>query len=635
MLSACHRMYQVALVLLIALGQLSLTYAFYVPGLAPQDFAIGDVVPLKAVKMTSVKTQLPYEYYSLPFCDPENTKVASENLGEKLRGDRIQTTPYKIEVMKNQTCSVLCSKTYTKQQSAQFSKRIDQSYFVHWMMDNLPSGTRVVRSNGKPMLFDGYPLGMLGSAVKGLPPKNTYINNHVDIKISYHETEPEGSIRQFRIVSFEVIPLSISEEILTPREDNTCSLSTDELKYKAIYKDKGTTVFWTYSVEWMKSDIPWASRWDLYLSMSDTKVHWLSMLNSLLIVLFLSGIVAVIIIRTLRRDIARYNNLDDDDASIEEYGWKLVHGDVFRSPRYHMLLCAIVGTGVQGLGMSSIVLTMAMLGFLSPSSRGSFAQMSLATFVVMGLFAGYFSGRLYKTLKGKNWKKAALMTAGLFPTILLATVLALNMLIWGQKSSGAVPVTAMITIVIIWASVFPLVFLGYFFGYRKQPYDHPVRTNQIPRQVPEQNWYMNTLVAMLMAGTLPFGATFIEFYFIFSAIWQNQIYYLFGFLFLVFFILIICCSEVTICMIYFQLCAEDYNWWWRAICVSGSSAIYMGLYSVYYFITRLDISEPVPTILYFGYSALMAMFFFILSATIGFYACYQFLTKIYAQVRVD
>ncbi|KNC72631.1 hypothetical protein SARC_14810, partial [Sphaeroforma arctica JP610] len=59
-----------------------------------------------------------------------------------------------------------------------------------------------------------------------------------------------------------------------------------------------------------KSDIPWASRWDMYLSMSDARVHWLSMLNSLLIVLFLSGIVAIIIIRTLRRDIARYNDLE-------------------------------------------------------------------------------------------------------------------------------------------------------------------------------------------------------------------------------------------------------------------------------------------------------------------------------------
>ena len=44
--------------------------------------------------------------------------------------------------------------------------------------------------------------------------------------------------------------------------------------------------------------------------------------------------------------------------------------------------------------------------------------------------------------------------------------------------------------------------------------------------------------------------------FVFQAIWENQYYYLFGFLFLVFIILIISCSQIAIVMVYFQLCGE-------------------------------------------------------------------------------
>ena len=41
-----------------------------------------------------------------------------------------------------------------------------------------------------------------------------------------------------------------------------------------------------------------------------------------------------------------------------------------------------------------------------------------------------------------------------------------------------------------------------------------------------------------------------------QAIWENQFYYLFGFLFLVYVILIISCSQISIVMVYFQLCGE-------------------------------------------------------------------------------
>lgn len=72
------------------------------------------------------------------------------------------------------------------------------------------------------------------------------------------------------------------------------------------------------------SPIRWASRWDTYLSASDDQLHWFSIVNSLLIVLFLSGMVALIMTRTLHRDISAYNQLETAEEAQEETGWKLV-----------------------------------------------------------------------------------------------------------------------------------------------------------------------------------------------------------------------------------------------------------------------------------------------------------------------
>ena len=80
-----------------------------------------------------------------------------------------------------------------------------------------------------------------------------------------------------------------------------------------------------------------------------------------------------------------------------------------------------------------------------------------------------------------------------------------------------VPFTTMIALLCLWFGIsFPLVLCGFYFGYRKQAYEHPVRTNQIPRQIPEQPWYLNPVLGSIMAGVLPFGAIFVELFFILS-----------------------------------------------------------------------------------------------------------------------
>ena len=89
---------------------------------------------LKAVKLTSTKTQLPYEYYNLPIhCKPpEGVKYKSENLGEILRGDRIVNTGYKIQMNVNNKCKVLCKDIKLDEvNTKRVVKRIKDAYHVH------------------------------------------------------------------------------------------------------------------------------------------------------------------------------------------------------------------------------------------------------------------------------------------------------------------------------------------------------------------------------------------------------------------------------------------------------------------------------------------------------------------------
>merc|ERR1719465_189330 len=206
-----------------------------------------------------------------------------------------------------------------------------------------------------------------------------------------------------------------------------------------------------------------------------------------------------------------------------------------------------------------------------------------------------------------------ILTSCMLPGTVFFVFFVLNFFVWAEKSSSALPFGTMFALLVLWLGIsVPLVFLGAYFGYKRKNVDFPVRINQIPRQVPEQVWYMQPTFSIVVGGVLPFGAVFIELFFILSSIWLHQFYYVFGFLLLT-------CAEITVVMCYFQLCAEDYNWWWRSFLTSGSSAGYMFAYSVFYFFTKLEITKFVSALLYFGYMSIAALVFFVSTGTIGFY----------------
>ena len=432
------------------------------------------------------------------------------------------------------------------------------------IMDNLPVATE--SADGVHAL--GFPVGHFNEELDS----QTRLNNHVRIRMGYHI--PEGSpATEGRIVDFAAFPSSFAYTAQVPESGNMPECDANNEKTKVLYIDraqkKDVDIVWTYSVEWVEmKDREWRTRWDVYFELGSggDNVHWFSIINALLVVFFLSGMVGMILMRSLRKDINRYNRIpteEEREEEREESGWKLVHADVFRPPaQLSMVFCVAIGTGVQLFGMAAITVLFAAIGFLSPSNRGNLMVAVLVLFVLMGVAGGYASSRCYKMFKGKRWQLNTTLTALLFPGAMFTMFFMLNLFVWGAGSDAAVPFGSMILVVFLWFGIsVPLVFAGAWLGYRKPMIEFPVSTSNIPRPIPEQIWYMTTLVSCVVGGVLPFGAIFVELYFVLTSLWTDKYYYVFGFLLLAFVILIGTCAEITIVLCYFQLCAEDYNWY--------------------------------------------------------------------------
>lgn len=322
-------------------------------------------------------------------------------------------------------------------------------------------------------------------------------------------------------------------------------------------------ITFSYDVYWVPSDIQWASRWDIYLSMGhlySDSVHWFSIINSVIIAIFLTGMIAMTMVRALRLDIQKYNRVMTEEEKAEEQeekGWKLVHGDVFRPPtKAPTAFAVLTGIGAQLTCMALATALFAAIGFLSPANRGSLAIALLILFLGFGVIAGYSTARTYKMFNGASWQRTTLITALGFPGFLFTVLFIVNLAVWSTGSVNAVSFVYMLAVMALWLLMsVPLVFLGAYFGFKAEKTEFPTRVSTMPRQIPVQPWLLRVPITMTMGGILPFGCVFVELFFILTSIWLDQYYYVFGFLLLVLVLLLVTSAEVSILLTYFQLCS--------------------------------------------------------------------------------
>lgn len=535
-----------------------------------------------------------------------------------------------------------CPSSYDAEDVNKFIKKIADDYEVQLLIDNLPVASSQAYQDCGNMPGTSYQASQksIYSRPSGFPlgcmtkNKKFFLNNHWSFTIKYHKDAEKG---EFYIVGADVVPSSIDYSKVrfscNPEEVLPESISFD---YRLELKEDTpiNQITWSYSLKWEESNIKWASRWDAYANVADTDnaaIHWFTIINALVIVLLLTTMVALILIRAVRKDIKRYQSEDD------ESGWKLLHGDVFRPPTASGLLSVLYGNGIQLLSMTLITLIFVLFGLNHPENRGYLATLMLILFAIMGILGGHQALRYYKMLDGTSWKLVTVMTALLFPSLTI-TLFSLGNLVFRilANTSSAVSFLTLLKIFFIWSGVsVPLVFIGGYFGYTQEKISQPSEINSIPRYIPKQPWYFSTIILFLGAGLLPFGAGVMEVYFIMTSIWLHKFYYVFGFLFLAFIIVLLTCAEITIVITYFQLCNENYKWWWRSFLMGGSCAFYLFLYSIFYFLTRIQSRTVLLALLYLEYMSIISWFLFLITGSVGLLGSTLFIRKIYSQIKVN
>ncbi|NXN38128.1 TM9S2 protein, partial [Rhinoptilus africanus] len=393
------------------------------------------LIELFVNRLDSVESVLPYEYDAFDFCQDTEEKRPSENLGQVLFGERIASSPYKFTFKKQETCKKVCTRSYDPGNSADKSKLaflkkgMQLNYQHHWIIDNMPVTWCYDVEDGQKYCNPGFPIGCFvtpDGRVKDacvinseFNKKNTfYLFNHVDITIMYHSGKDENWPGA-RLVMARLRPQSYKHT-----DENNLSCEGPPMEIPGEFTSKLNLIY-TYSVTFEeKNNIKWASRWDYILeSMPHTNIQWFRCSGTgyhqdvAVAPKFCGCIMDSVRMCSWWYDTDIVDFIQEDAQ--EEFGWKLVHGDVFRPPRKGMLLSVFLGQGTQIFIMTFITLFLACLGFLSPANRGALMTCAVVLWVLLGTPAGYVSARMYKTFRGEKWKTNVLLTALLCPGLVL------------------------------------------------------------------------------------------------------------------------------------------------------------------------------------------------------------------------
>ena len=588
--------------------------------------AKGEDLEILAGSLSSRRAIIPYGYTKLNICQSRKIISVEDTLGEILTGESYYTTGYKAKTNEDQLCQVLCYNNFSEKNIKIYEKLIKRRYFSNWIVDKMPAGRIVYNQETKQTslkYFQGIPLGFF---IDG----KIYIYNHLQFHILLNKIDED----KFNVVGFNVLPMSIKHDKDKPICATELKLLLNNFNKPFQPLEEGNILF-TYDVIYEYSDITYATRWDHYKP-SKEKIHWAGIYISELLVALVSIFVVIILKKNVKGDIDSYNYRVSQFEEINEYDWKQVSGDVFRPPSVNvLLLSSIIGTGSQLLAMFSIILFLGVLGFMNPEKRGNILNLGILFYCFCGLFAGYIASYFYRFWGGESWLRVAIFTSSLFPGTLVIGYIIVNIILTIEKSNAAVNFSDILSLFFLWIfCTFPLILIGSFFGFKSKKLDTPCTINKIPSIIPSKPWYLHYRYITFLTGLIGFSTIFIEFNYIMAALWRHQIYFLAIYLWIVFFLFLIIVGEMTIIVVYFNLCYGDYNWWWKSFIIGSSPVIYFILYSIFYFF-YLRITRLSAMVVYFGIMGMISAMVIFICGTVSIFFSLGFLNRIYSKIRID
>jgi transmembrane 9 superfamily protein 2/4 len=638
----------------------------------PRLYSEGEKVELMVNSLTSLKDLYPLEYYRFPFCQPwGGPRMEKEYFGEFMAGDRIQSSPYKINMLQDSYCEQLCISNLGRGElrdviGNKMVRGIQKEYSHNWILDGLVSASKTEDdSTVTTRYWEGFPLGFLAEDTH-----LAYVHNHVNIEIQYHRVKNED---KYQIVRFTVEPFSILHDFqpiwdwddadiknypgqvsklrnpIRSCDRNATSASHtnyDDMMAAPDFKPQPASgkVLFTYDVLWRENEyVNWADRWDIYLSMDNAIPQ--GFLRSVLFcgIVMLAGLATILAVRVtqIKTRQHRYQNLaSSNDLALNNAsqrgktttGIQALHGDVFRPPDAGpRILALFLGAGAHLLCTVLLFFVFALRHSLNPEHmRASVIRIGLIAFGITSPVGGFGTAWVSKTFLGQVQADFSTLAASMwFPVLLFGVYEFINTMAWYQGSTLAVLKSSQLHIILWFFFSTPLAMAGAYFGNQQSPMWFPVQPRSLRRQIPPQPVILKAPWVLFVAGALPCLFSSPNYYFMMHAVWDGYYFLQYAFSLMNFVLALTMSAVITILLMLYQFQKENHRWWWRSFCMGGSPAFYLCAWSLF----SQDHLNMASLMLYVICEIVIAFTLFLMMGFVSVSACLCFNAFLFQHLR--
>jgi len=524
-----------------------------------------------------------YSFFRLPFCHRPQAQI-KRSLLDYITGNELYDVGINIKYMNNETFAHICSKTLNHNEIRSLESAVLNGYWINLIIDDI-----VV-------------LVSLGSSASGHP----LVFSH------YH----------FTIAHNDASILQINASMRTP--------------LKLV---DGENLSFSYSLDWIHFDIRHPHSSSMDSSFFKNNIHYYSSINSALLVFLLVLLVVLILNRVLKRDYSRFIHeatLDGFEIDINtERGWKILHGDVFRPPNRVAILSIISGAGMQ-----AVFCLVVFSGVASLSNKLYNIDMLKYFFIIFVLaspVSGFFSVSFGKAFGIMKWLRFAFASSLILPiTVLLCFVFSSVLsFVFGTNRV----ISPFFFIIFGFAIVFIILPLGGFGGWlalkAKILQGNKCDFSLVSRPIPVLKWWLRLPFLSFFVGVLCSTSILIEVYYILTAVWQHNSYYLWGFLFITSSIMISVSASSTVLVVYLKLQELDYRWQGLSFFASSSTGIFIFSYCMYFYFTKTGTNGLYSTLYYILFSSSFSLIVSLICGGIGYFSANVFVHKIYKNLKID